>query len=67
MSRLLEMLSRCPRNLSQGAGSRDVVGGTLPFDLGWVSRENRGRSVGFEWCMDRPSGGRWWGQKWVRL
>ena len=56
-----------PTELEPGAGSRDVVGGTLPFDLGWVSREQR-LGVGSKWWMDRPSGCRQWGQeKRVRL
>ena len=40
-----------PTELEPGAGSRDVVSGTLPFDLGWVSRENRGRGRACEWRM----------------
>ncbi|EGW13954.1 hypothetical protein I79_023510 [Cricetulus griseus] len=27
--------------LEPGASSRNVVGGALPFDLGWVNREDR--------------------------
>lgn len=35
-----------PTELEPGARSRDVVGGTLPFDLGWVRRQRSGHGAG---------------------
>lgn len=34
-----------PTELEPGASSRDVVRGTLPFDLGWRRREDRSQGV----------------------